>query len=270
MGRSEQFGTQSHADARGALWRKLNRGEKPVGIYVSSIDPAVTRIMGDAGYDYVVLDGEHGRFGRLEVETHAYVARAHGVTPLVRVLENSRTLIQSMLDAGAEGLLVPHVDTAEDAARAVAAGRYSPRGTRGMCPACSAGGFTLDGWADRVAAADANVLVIPIIESRLAVENIEAILAVDGVDIVHFGPGDLSADMGLDFVAAREPLNEAWHRCLDATRRAGKRMLAPSGFDYDDADILIAPMELMLLRSWAQEHVRGIRDKLSGRQEITA
>lgn len=226
----------------------MDRGEKPLGIFVSSLDPASTDIMAAAGFDYVVLDSEHGRLGRIEVENHVRAAVAGGVIPFVRVLENSPTLIQSMLDVGAQGVVVPHVDTAEDASAAVAASRYAPRGRRGMCPACYAGGYALAGWPEHVRSSDDGAMVIPILESCRAIANIEEILAVDGIDVVHFGPGDLSADMGIDFVRDGHLMAEAWRHALAATRAAGKRMLAPAGFDYDDADMLLVEMELMLLR----------------------
>ena len=248
-------------DAKSRLAAKMNRGQKPFGIFVSSIDPAVTDVLGAAGFDFLLFDGEHGRIGRLEIENHVRAAAASGTVPFVRILENSPTLIQSVLDVGAQGVVVPHVDTADEAAAAVAASRYAPHGRRGMCPACHAGGYTLGRWGERVAAADDNVMVIPIIESRLAVDNIESILAVDGIDIVHFGPGDLSADMGIDFSSGLDFMTVAWRRCLDACRAAGKRMLAPSGFGYDGADMLVAPMELMLLRDFAAKMVADHRTK---------
>ena len=91
-------------------------------------------------------------------------------------------------------------------------------------------------------------VVIPILESKAAIDNIDEILAVDGIDIVHFGPGDLSADMGIDFSREGHLMEAAWRRALDATRAARKRMLAPAGFTYDDADMLIVEMDLMVLR----------------------
>lgn len=234
--------------AKRDLFEMMARGEKPLGIFISSLDPASTDIAAAAGFDYVVLDGEHGRLGRIEVEHHVRAALAGGTVPFVRILENSQTLIQATLDVGAQGLVVPHVDTAADARAAVAASRYSPNGRRGMCPASLAGAYTLDGWPERVRSADDNIMVIPIIESRKAVENIDEILAVDGIDVVHFGPGDLSADMGIDFSTQLDRMMAAWRKTLAATHAAGKKMLAPRGFGFDDADMLLVEMEYMVLR----------------------
>lgn len=237
----------------------MSAGEAPLGIFISSTDPAVTQIMGRAGFDYVVIDNEHGRNDRKDIENHVRAAAASGVVPFVRILENSPSLIQSMLDVGAHGVVVPHVDTAEDARRAVEASYYSPRGRRGMCPACHAGSYSLDGWLDQTRNADANIMVIPILESRRSIENIDEILQVEGIDVVHFGPGDLSADLGLDFTTDLHLLTEAWQTAVKATHSAGKRMLAPRGFGYDEADMFIVPMDYMLLTNLASRTVADHR-----------
>lgn len=243
-------------DAKTRLLNSIGRGRKPIGIFISSTDPASTDIMARSGFDYVILDQEHGRLGRVEIENHVRAALLHGAIPFVRVLENDPPLIQSMLDVGAQGLFVPHVDAADDAERAVAATRYPPLGRRGMCPSCQAGGYGLAGWRERTAAADANIIVVPIIESRRAVANIDAILSVDGIDIVNFGPGDLSADMGIDLFREPERLLDQWRIVLAACRAAGKYVLAPRGFGFDEeADAVMVEMELMILRNMADDIV---------------
>jgi hypothetical protein len=90
-------------------------------------------------------------------------------------------------------------------------------------------------------------MVIPILESLAAIDNVEAILAVDGIDVVHFGPGDLSADMGIDYATERGKMDAAYRRVQQAAQAAGKRVLSPRGYGYDDSDMLIVEMELMLL-----------------------
>ena len=245
--------------AKTNLLGKVAKGDIPVGVFISSLDAASTDIFSAAGYDYVILDGEHGRMSRIEVENHVRAALLHGTIPFVRILENSQPLIQSMLDVGAQGLFVPHVDTAEDARRAVEATRYSPNGKRGMCPACFAGSYSMATWADLTRAADENIMVIPIIESKKAVDNIEAILAVDGIDVVNFGPGDLSADMGIDLNKNPEKLVAQWQKVLKACRDAGKYVLAPRGFGYDEADIIMVEMDFMILRRVAGEILADLK-----------
>jgi 2-keto-3-deoxy-L-rhamnonate aldolase RhmA len=250
--------------ARTKLLSMIARGAQPIGIFVSSLDPASTDVLSEAGFDYVILDAEHGRMTRTDVENHVRAALLHGTVPFVRVLENTQTLIQSMLDVGAQGVFVPHVDTAEEARSAVAATRYSPVGKRGMCPACFAGSYTLKSWAEKARAANENVMAIPIIESSQAVDNIEEILAVDGIDVVHFGPGDLSADMGIDLTTHPELLFEKWQTVLGACRKAGKLVVAPAGFGYDEADMIMVEMELLILRRVAAEIVAAHRKAAPG------
>ena len=245
----------SEISARKRLLHMMSHGQKPLGIFISSVDPAVTQIMGNVGFDYVVIDNEHGRNDRKDVENHVRAAAVAGITVFVRILDNSQPLIQSMLDVGADGVVVPHIDTADDARRAVEASYYAPRGKRGTCPACHSGDYTLDNWIAKTRAADDNVMVIPILESRKSIANIADILTVQGIDIVHFGPGDLSADMGLDLNVDVHLLQQAWQTALTATHAAGKRMLAPIGFGFDKADMFISPMDYMLLNDVATKMV---------------
>jgi 4-hydroxy-2-oxoheptanedioate aldolase len=248
--------------ARTRLLDMLKRGERPMGVFITSTDPTTTEIMAEVGFDFVVIDGEHGPMGRVQVEDHARAAKAGGIIPLARVLENSQTLIQSTLDSGAQGIVIPHVDTAQQARDAVASCRYSPTGRRGICPTVRSGGYNLETWADFVRAANENVLVIPLIESRLGVENIDEILAVEGVDIIHFGPGDLSADMNLEFPAGMDELRKVWDRVREAARKAGKYTLLPGGLGFEGADMLAAPMDLMLLQQAGTRYLAELKQSV--------
>jgi 4-hydroxy-2-oxoheptanedioate aldolase len=241
--------------ARTTLQEIIAREESPLGILLSSSDPAVTEIMASVGFDYVIIDCEHSTTSLKEVQGHVRAAEAGGILPFVRILHNSRETIQATLDAGAQGLLVPHIDTAADALRAVRSSHYAPKGVRGMCPANHAGGYTMHGWSDYQAQADANVLILPIIESRLAVANIEEIVAVEGVDFIVFGPGDLSVDMGIDLNTQVDKLLEAWSRVRDAAHAAGKYVFVPRGFGFEGGDGVYVEMEFMILHRVAREIV---------------
>lgn len=225
------------------------KGNVPLGIFIASTDPSTTEIAADAGFDFAMIDAEHGPLDRLCVLGHVRAAEARGIIPLVRILESSNATIQSMLDVGARGVVVPKVENAEDAARIVSAARYAPAGTRGMCPSCHDGRYTVDGFRDHMDQRNREVLVIPIIETMRGVENIAEIAAVDGMDIIHFGPGDLSADMGLDLATDLAMLQEPWLRVRDACHAAGKAVLVPDGMGFEGGDAFGLPMELMILRS---------------------
>jgi 4-hydroxy-2-oxoheptanedioate aldolase len=212
------------------LTRKQH-GLAPLGVFISATDPATTELAGWAGYDFVLIDGEHSPLDRLAVLSHIRAAEAVGLVPIVRGLEKSGSFIQSMLDLGAAGVVLPKLETAEEARAAVAATRYAPHGTRGMCPANHDGQYN-----------------IAIIETRKAVENIDEIVAVEGMDLIHFGPGDLSADMGLNFATDLPLLQDAWKRVHDATRAAGKFLFSTAGHGFDGADVYIQPMDLIQLQ----------------------
>ena len=219
----------------------------PLGIFISSTDPVSTELAGRAGYDFVMIDGEHSPLDRLAVLGHVRAAEAAGIIPLVRGLEGTPAFIQSMLDLGVAGVVLPRLETAEQAKMAVAASRYAPEGKRGMCPACHDGGYAIGGFAERMLRRNRAAMVIPIIETLKAVENIAEICAVPGMDLIHFGPGDLSADMGLDIAKDLPKLMAAWVHVRDTAKAAGKCTFVPAGMGFDGGDVYISPMELMQL-----------------------
>lgn len=239
--------------------RRPDRQHTPFGIFISSLDPVSTEIAGLCGFDFVMIDGEHSALDRQEILAHVRAAEAAGVVPLVRGLEKSQTFIQSMLDLGVAGVVLPKLETADEARHAVAATRYAPEGTRGMCPACHDGGYILEGFGERMKRRNREAMAIPIIETRKAVENIEEICAVDGMDLIHFGPGDLSADMGLDLATDLPLLQEAWVRVRDAAHAAGKYAFVPSGMNFEGGDVYISPMELIQLREKLTQTVEAFR-----------
>ena len=239
--------------------RKPGASHTPFGVFISSIDPVSTEIAGLSGFDFVMIDGEHSALDRQEVLAHVRAAEAIGVVSLVRGLYKTPEFIQSMLDLGVAGVVLPKLETAEEARIAVAATRYAPEGTRGMCPACHDGGYVLAGFAERMKRRNREAMAIPIIETIKAVKNIEEICAVDGMDLIHFGPGDLSADMGLDLGTEMHLLQDAWIRVRDAAHAAGKFAFVPSGMNFDGADIYISPMEMIQLREKLTQTVQQFR-----------
>ncbi|MCZ4344163.1 aldolase/citrate lyase family protein [Sphingomonadaceae bacterium G21617-S1] len=239
-------------NALSEIKRKIKAGEVPIGTFITSLDPATTTIMGSVGFDFLIIDCEHGPIDRAQALQHVRAAQATGTIALARVLENSPALIQSFLDIGVQGVVVPHVDDAEGARRMVKASQYAPGG-RGMCPICHAGKYSVDGWSDHVRHSNANILAIPLLESRAAVENIAEIAAVDGLEMVMFGPGDLSQDMGLSFPDDNERLRDTWNHVRDTVHAAGKLILVPHGFGFEGADILVNDMDLKMLRETAKK-----------------
>jgi len=153
--------------------------------------PILAEIAAHAGFDWILLDTQHGYWSDTELLSAFQVIAATETAPIARVLRNDFGLIGKLLDAGALGVVVPMVNSAEEAARAVAAMRYPPQGER------SAGGSRLSFYGDDYfAAANPEIMVSVMIETRQAAERAAEILAVPGVDMGFIGPFDLGLSMG--------------------------------------------------------------------------
>lgn len=198
-------------------------GERPLlGTWVKLGSVEVVEILALAGLDFVIIDLEHAPLAIDQASILITLADARGLSPFVRVSDTSPPAIGRILDAGAAGLLVPHVDTADDAAAIVDAMRFPPVGHRGSGRNSRAGSWGAGGrddYTDRGAA----VLCIPQIESTTAVDNVDAILAVDGVDAVFLGAGDLSLSLGTT------PADPDVRALLDRVRSACKATSTPWG-----------------------------------------
>ncbi|KAF0957987.1 HpcH/HpaI aldolase family protein [Rhodococcus sp. T7] len=234
-------------------------GGQPVGAFVTSVDPSSTLIYGALGYDWVLIDREHGMIDIPAMVAHLRTAEAYGLVPFVRVLGNDPTLIQQALDAGAQGILVPKVGSAAEARRAVAAGRYASGG-RGMCPVVPAMEFSGAAWEKRRQVANDNVIVMPLIETKSGVDNIEEIVSVEGVDYIFFGLADLSQDLGLDMVADLPTIVEMWEYVAETAHRHGVRAGAPLGYGFDPlADFGSLVTDLMQLQMAAEKALQDHR-----------
>ncbi|MFO1325820.1 MAG: aldolase/citrate lyase family protein [Rubrivivax sp.] len=169
--------------------------QPPLGTWLVSASPLMAEAAGHAGFDWAVIDMEHGPLDMGDVVHLLQAVAGTRLVPIVRVPWNDTVTIKRVLDAGATTLLVPFVQTADEAAAAVAATRYPPQGVRGMAGMSRAAHFgTL---ADHFGTANRRLSVIVQIESADALGRLESIAAVDGVDALFMGPADLSASMGL-------------------------------------------------------------------------
>lgn len=174
------------------LARRLRARERVIGYWVTLDSPVSTERIARLGYDYVTLDGQHGSVGDVGIRNGILAIDAGGVSaPFVRVSSNDPVAIGRALDAGATGIIVPLVDTAEDAARAVAAGRYPPRGRRSYGPMRSGLRVGPD-----PAVADEAVFIAAMIETPEGLANVADICATPGLDGVYVGPSDLRIAVG--------------------------------------------------------------------------
>lgn len=173
---------------------ELLRGTRALlGMFVSIPSPSLVEMCGHAGVDFVIVDNEHGPAGIESTEHMLRAARASGVIPVVRTLESD---ILRVLDIGASAIQVPQVNSPEQAKRIVAAAKYPPLGMRGAAFSTRAAGYGFFGGDRHIADSNAGTAVIIMAETRAAIESLDAILAVPGVDAVFFGPNDLSFSLG--------------------------------------------------------------------------
>lgn len=191
-----------------------------LGTWIQIGHPAVAEILAETGFDWIGIDMEHTDIDNAAFANLARAMHGRGVAPLARVRENDTLAIRQVLDLGAQGVIVPLVHTAEDAERAVAAAKYPPRGVRGYCfSRMNDWGKDFDAYA---AQANDDIAVVVMIESKQGVENIDAILAVDGVDGVFIGPYDLSGSCGVPGQTGHDLVRAGCRRVLDACATAGK------------------------------------------------
>ncbi len=167
-----------------------------LGAYVSFTDPQIVEIIGLAGFDAAFIDMEHTAFDLPLVQQMIVAADLVGITSMVRVPDNDAKLILRILDMGAQGIIIPHVDGVEGAKEAVAAVRYPPLGERGGAGGTRAARFGTVSWDDHVRESNENVLLSVMTEDEKALNEVEEIAALDGVDLVAIGPTDLSQAIG--------------------------------------------------------------------------
>lgn len=180
-----------------ALKRRLLAGKRALGCWTVLGSPPVIELLAYCGFDYLLLDQEHG-FGEPSALLHSLqaMAAAPGCTSIVRVPSNDPNYLKRVLDAGVEGVMVPNVETAEDARAVAAACRYPPAGRRGSAlGSARASDYGIRSLQYKTEAAQ-ELLVVAQIESPKAVDNIKAIAAVDGIDVLFIGPHDLSGALG--------------------------------------------------------------------------
>ena len=174
--------------------QRLRAGEQQVGLWSSLSSAAATEILCDSGFDWILIDTEHAPNETPMVADQLRAASMGSASPVVRPAWNDAVILKRLLDVGVQTLLIPFVQSPEEAARAVAATRYPPRGIRGVASVHRSNRYGR--VADYFARADDEMCVLVQLENRASVDALEAIAAVDGVDGIFIGPSDLAASLG--------------------------------------------------------------------------
>lgn len=175
---------------------KMAEGQTVFGAIISRFAPDLVELFGAIGYDFVMIDCEHGPMELDQVEHMVRAAEVFGITPIARIPDHAGSTILRFLDRGVQGIIVPHVNTKAEAEAVAKAARYYPEGRRGV-----GGGRAHDYGVsatreESTSWINSQILVIPMLEDTAAVRNLGAILSVTGVDVVHVASGDLGQSMG--------------------------------------------------------------------------
>jgi 4-hydroxy-2-oxoheptanedioate aldolase len=172
----------------------IREGRQQIGLWSSLASHISTEVIAGSGFDWVLLDMEHSPNDLADIYVQLQAVMESPTQAVVRVPSDDLVTIKRILDAGAQSLMIPNIEDADQAARAVAATRYAPRGVRGFSQAPRAARFGR--IPNYHATCEAEICVILQVESQKALDNIEAIAAVEGVDSLFVGPGDLSTSLG--------------------------------------------------------------------------
>jgi 2-dehydro-3-deoxyglucarate aldolase/4-hydroxy-2-oxoheptanedioate aldolase len=200
----------------------LRAGKTPVGVGLTiAANPLVARVLATAGYDWLFIDIEHSMIPCDTLIAVVQMARASGLGSVVRTQDTEYHLIANVLDTGADAVMVPRVETAEQAARAVSYARFPPDGVRG-CGTSAVLGYGHSDWPVQIPWLNEQTMVIVQVESMRSVENLPEIIEVPGVDAVFVGRFDLSIDLGVPGDIGHPKTVEAMERITDTCVAAGK------------------------------------------------
>ena len=224
--------------------KRLQNEELVLGIMISEVrNPNIAFILAEAGYDYMIIDNEHGSYSSETVANLIAAARGAGISAIVRIPEIRRESIQKPLDAGANGLLIPQVHTVDQAEQVVYFSKYPPLGDRGVGLRRPHSKYAKVNAKDYLKQANADGFIAVQAESRQAVKNADRIAAVQGVDCIFVGPFDLSVSLGIpgeiNHPSEIEAIKKVIKACRDNNKVAGILM-----FDQT------------LLQNWIKEGVR--------------
>lgn len=208
--------------AKNKFKQALQADKQSFGLFMGIPNTSVAELCAGAGFDWVLIDAEHGPFDINSILAHLQAIEPYPVSTIVRPVEGQVALIKQILDLGAQTLLIPMVETAEQAELMVKACRYPPQGIRGLGTSM-ARAAQWNRIPDYLQKANEEVCLIVQIESVAALENIDSISATEGVDAVFIGPSDLSASMGFVGQPGHPEVVEAICRGFKSILDAGKQ-----------------------------------------------
>jgi 4-hydroxy-2-oxoheptanedioate aldolase len=246
------------------LKRRLKAGKGTIGSWLSIGHPTIAEVMGQAGFDWLIVDMEHGILDLEGVHLLVLTLAGTATSSLVRVPWNDPVIIKRVLETGPMGILVPQINSAQEVEQAVRAVRYPPQGIRGVgCQRPAGFGAWFDEYLEH---ANEETLTAVQIETTSAVQHLEEILSVEGLDLIFIGANDLAASMGLFNQPQHAQVQDAIRHILATAKKAG----IPAGLmagDPDDAKRRLAEgfgfvgvgHDVGFLSSTCRNVCRGIR-----------
>lgn len=228
--------------------QRIRRGEMALGFGVHHLrGAAVPMLAKAAGYDWLFIDSEHGTISIEEIAQISIAALPHGIAPIVRVCRGALDEGARALDNGALGIIVPHVDSAEEARRMVDAFRFHPIGRRSTGGPSPQFGYRPPAALEMQRILNSEIMVIPMIETPQAVENAVSIAAVEGVDALLIGTNDLTLEMGIAGQIGHERVHDAYRKVAEACRRHDKVLAMGGVYDQEWAPRYVALGASMVL-----------------------
>ena len=250
---------------RNVTREKLKRGEATTGVFIGLGSPAVAELLGEVGFDWLIIETEHSAIDVPQIEHMLMAMQSSPATPLVRVPSSDPISIQRALDTGAMGIIVPMVRSADEARAVVAATRYPPGGARSYGGLRSSR-YTFDSQ-DYFREANENILTVLILETREAVEQLEEIMQIDGVDAIYMGTFDLCLSLGLNPMEQPHAIIE---EIIDRTLELGKKHNVAVGSVYASPEQhkqnkrrgfrMLGYADYLLLAGAAREGLKALSD----------
>jgi len=223
-----------HTEVASIFRNKLN-DEGVLGIFMKTVDPAFVEVAGYSGLDFVILDMEHGPISLMDMLNNIRAAQISGALPIVRVSSLSATAISQALDIGAVGVQIPQVCSAEQAKMAVRLAKYHPHGERGICRFVRAAKYSATPREQYFATSNENTIVIIQLEGTSAINALDEILLVEGIDILFIGPYDLSQSLGLPGQISHPTVINAMKNIIERAEKHG----VITGVFADTPDLLV-------------------------------
>lgn len=207
-----------------------------LGTWIQINNPTVVEIIGFNGFDFVVIDMEHGNISLESLEDLMRAAQVSGMKSIVRVYENNAALIMKVLDLGPDGLMVPQVSSKSEALKVVKHAKYPPFGERGSCPCIREANHWNMNWTEFMEESNKTTKLIALVEGKEGIDNFSEIAGVEGIDAYMIGPFDLSVSLGIPGQTKHSIIEEKYTEIIKIAKEKGKELIGVD-FSYESEDI---------------------------------